>query len=274
MENTQNFALITGATSGIGLELARLFAKDKFNLVIVARNEDDLERTASLLKQEGIEVITVSKDLFLPDAAFELYEDLKNQNIQIDVLVNDAGQGVYGKFIETELNRELDIIQLNIASLVTLTKLFVKEMVARDSGKILNVASIAGKAPGPYQAVYHGTKAFVHSFTESIRNEVKDSAVTITSLLPGPTDTDFFNKADMQDSKIVQEGQLADPAGVAKDGYDALMAGDDKVISGLKNKIMVTLGNIIPDSMQAEQMAKMQEPVGDKNENETESGKG
>ncbi|KQR71180.1 SDR family oxidoreductase [Pedobacter sp. Leaf176] len=264
MENTKHFALITGATSGIGLELAKLFAKDKFNLVIVARNEADLERTASMLKMEGIEVITFSKDLFLPDAASELYEDLKSQNIQIDVLVNDAGQGVYGKFIETELNRELDIIQLNIASLVTLTKLYVKEMVARNSGKILNVASIAGKAPGPYQAVYHGTKAFVHSFSESVRNEVKDSAVTITSLLPGPTDTDFFNKADMQDSKIVQEGQLADPAGVAKDGYEAMMAGDDMVVSGMKNKIMVTLGNITPDSMQAEQMAKMQEPVRDK----------
>lgn len=264
MENTKHFALITGATSGIGLELAKLFAKDKFNLVIVARNEADLERTAGMLKMEGIEVITLSKDLFLPDAASELYEDLKSQNIQIDVLVNDAGQGVYGKFIETELNRELDIIQLNIASLVTLTKLYVKEMVARNSGKILNVASIAGKAPGPYQAVYHGTKAFVHSFSESVRNEVKDSAVTITSLLPGPTDTDFFNKADMQDSKIVQEGQLADPAGVAKDGYEAMMAGDDMVVSGMKNKIMVTLGNITPDSMQAEQMAKMQEPVRDK----------
>lgn len=274
MENTKRFALITGATSGIGLELAKLFAKDNFNLVIVARDEDDLQHTAGLLQQDGIEVITVSKDLFEPDAAFELYEYLKSKNIQIDVLVNDAGQGVYGKFVETDLNRELDIIQLNIASLVTLTKLYLKEMVARNTGKILNVASIAGKTPGPYQAVYHGTKAFVHSFNEAVRAEIQDKAVTITSLLPGATDTDFFNKADMLDSKIVKEGQLADPAKVAKDGYEAMLAGKDMVISGLKNKIQVTLGNVTPDSMQAEQMGKMQEPVHDKDQNNTATDKG
>ena len=261
MESTKHFALITGATSGIGLELAKLFAKDKFNLVIVARTEDDLKRTATVLEQEGVEVITVSKDLFKPNAAFELYEELNSRGIQIDVLVNDAGQGVYGKFIETDLSRELDIIQLNIASLVTLTKLYVKEMVERNAGKILNLASIAGKAPGPYQAVYHGTKAFVHSFNEAIRAELKDTAVTVTSLLPGATDTDFFNKADMLEAKIVQETELADPAEVAKDGYEAMKAGKDMVVSGFKNKVQVTLGNITPDRLQAEQMGKMQEPV-------------
>lgn len=266
MESTKHFALITGATSGIGFELAKLFAKDKFNLVIVARSEDDLKRTSNVLEQEGIQVITISKDLFEPNAAFELYKELSNKQIQIDVLVNDAGQGVYGKFIETDLNRELDIIQLNIVSLVTLTKLYVKEMVERNSGKILNLASIAGKTPGPYQAVYHGTKAFVHSFNEAIRAEIKDTAVTITSLLPGATDTDFFRKADMLSSKAVQEGELADPADVAKDGYEALKAGKDMVVSGFKNKVQVAIGNVTPDSTQAEKMGKMQEPV-NKSEN-------
>ncbi|SFA52560.1 hypothetical protein SAMN04488511_11168 [Pedobacter suwonensis] len=261
MENTKHFALITGASSGIGYELAKLFAKDRFNLVIVGRDEASLQKTALVLEEQGVQVITVIADLFEPNAAFNLYEQIKARNIQIDVLVNDAGQGVYGKFIDTDLNQELDIIQLNVASLVTLTKLFVREMVARGSGKILNVASIAGKVPGPYQAVYHGTKAFVHSFNEAVRAEIKDIPVTITSLLPGPTDTDFFRKANMLDSKAVQEGELADPADVAKDGYEAMVAGKDMVISGFKNKLQVAMGNITPDSMLAEQTGKQQEPV-------------
>lgn len=261
MDNTKHFALITGASSGIGYELAKLFARDRFNLVIVGREEASLQRTAVVLEEQGVEVITIVADLFEPDAAFNLYEQVKAKNIQIDVLVNDAGQGVYGKFVDTDLNQELDIIQLNIASLVTLTKLYVREMVARGSGKILNVASIAGKVPGPYQAVYHGTKAFVHSFNEAVRAEIKGTPVTITSLLPGPTDTDFFRKADMLDSKAVQEGELADPADVAKDGYEAMIAGKDMVISGFKNKLQVAVGNITPDSILAEQTGKQQEPV-------------
>jgi short-subunit dehydrogenase len=187
----------------------------------------------------------------------------------VDVLVNDAGQGVYGEFVDTELDRELDIIQLNIGAVVVLTKLFLKDMVASGSGKILNVASIASKVPGPYQSVYHGTKAFVHFFTEAIRSEIKASGhdnITITSLLPGATDTDFFNKADMEESKIVQEGKLGDAAEVAKDGYEALMAGKDMVISGFKNKVQIAMSNMIPDSMATENMRKNQEPVNKKNE--------
>ncbi|MCX2574083.1 SDR family NAD(P)-dependent oxidoreductase [Pedobacter sandarakinus] len=260
MNNEKQFALITGATSGIGLELAKLFAKDKFNLIIVARDEQALESTASTLKQEGIDVVCISKDLFVPGAATELYQQVQSMQLEIDVLVNDAGQGVYGKFIENDLERELNIIQLNISALVTLTKHVAKDMVAKGSGKILNLASIAGKTPGPYQAVYHGTKAFVHSFNESIRNELKDTGVSVTSLLPGATDTDFFRKADMLDAKIVQEGDLADPVKVAKDGYEALMAGKDMVVSGLKNKVQVAMGNLTPDSIQAAQMEKVQEP--------------
>lgn len=263
MDDRKHFALITGASSGIGYELAKLFANDRFNLIIVGRDEAKLKRAAVVLEECGVEVITITADLFEPNAAFELYEQIKAKNIQIDVLVNDAGQGVYGKFIDTDLNKELDIIQLNISSLVTLTKLYVCEMVARGSGKILNVASVAGKIPGPYQAVYHGTKAFVHSFTEAVRAEIKDTPVTITSLLPGPTDTDFFRKADMLDSKIVQEGELADPADVAKDGYEAMIAGKDMVISGFKNKLQVAMGNVTPDSLLAEQTGKQQEPVDD-----------
>jgi len=266
MEHKKKFALITGATSGIGLELAKLFARDQSNLILVARDVQKLNATAEMLKAEGVEVVTISTDLFIAGNAQEVYHQVSALALHVEILVNDAGQGVYGKFTDNELDRELDIIQLNISSLVTLTKLFLKDMVSRGSGKILNVASVAGKAPGPYQAVYHGTKAFVHSFNEAIRNELKDTGVSVTSLLPGATDTDFFNKADMLESKIVQQGELADPAVVAKDGYEALLAGKDMVVSGFKNKVQVALGNLTPDSMQAAHMEKVQEPADTKKE--------
>ncbi|RFM26877.1 SDR family NAD(P)-dependent oxidoreductase [Deminuibacter soli] len=256
------YALITGATSGIGYELAKLFAKDGYSIVIVARYQHELDTTSQALQTLGApKIITLASDLFDPKAAFDVYKEVKANGIDIDILVNDAGQGLYGEFIETNIQRELDIIQLNIASLVVLTKQFLIDMVYRGKGRILNLASIAGKLPGPLQSVYHGTKAFVHSFTEAIREEVKDKGVTITSLLPGATDTDFFNKAEMTDSKIVQEGELADAEKVAKDGYEALMAGKDMVISGFKNKVQVAISNITPDNKVAAQMHKQQEPA-------------
>lgn len=262
MPEKKGYALITGGTSGIGYELAKLFAKDGYNLVIVARDEQGLQTTANELQREyGIGVETISKDLFKRESAFELYNEISQKGITIDVLVNNAGQGQYGEFIDTDINREIDIIQLNIISLVALTKQFLKDMVSRGSGKILNVASIAGKIPGPLQSVYHGTKAFVHSFTEAIREEVKDSGVTITSLLPGATQTDFFAKADMLEAKNVKDKKLDDPADVARDGYEALMSGTDKVISGIKNKMQVAMSNVIPDSMVAANVHQQQSPA-------------
>src|SRR5690606_31394464 len=201
------------------------------------------------------------KDLFKREEAFALCKEVEGKNIQVDVLVNNAGQGVYGLFKETEIERELNIVDLNIASTIILTKHFVKEMLAHNKGKILNLASIASKTPGPWQSVYHGTKAFIYSFSEAIRYELKDSNITVTALLPGATDTDFFNKADMQESKIVQESKLSDPADVAKDGYDALMSGKDKIISGFKNKAMIGMSNVMPDTAVAGMMDNMQEPV-------------
>jgi len=261
METNKKYALITGATSGIGYELAKLFAKDQYNLVIVARNTEELEKASNEFKQSGVEVITISKDLSNVEAPLEVYNEIKSKGIQIDVLVNDAGQGQYGLFSETDIERELEIIRLNIGATIALTKPFLKEMIARKDGKILNLSSIAGKTPGPYQAVYHGTKAFVQSFTEAIRSENKDNGVTITALLPGATDTDFFNKADMNDSKIVQDGGMSSAADVAKDGYDALMSGDDMVISGFRNKAMIGLNNLTPDHLVADMMKSQQEPV-------------
>jgi short-subunit dehydrogenase len=265
MANTiRKYALITGATSGIGYELARLFAKDKYNLVIVARNEAELaEKAIEFTGENDIEVVTMVKDLSEPNAPFELYDEIKAKGIQVDVLVNNAAQGQYGKFVETDIQRELEMIRLNIVGYLVLTKMFLKEMVSRNDGKILQVASIGGKLPGPMQSVYHATKAFIVSHTDAVVNELKDTGVTITALLPGPTDTDFFNKADMEDTKMVQEGSLSDPAKVAKDGYDALMNGDASVISGLKNKIQVGMANILPDNVAAKQVEKQMEPSND-----------
>ncbi|HEY0651670.1 MAG TPA: SDR family oxidoreductase [Chryseosolibacter sp.] len=258
----QQFALVTGGTSGIGYELVKLLANDGYNLVIVARTESDLERVSKEIAQQyGVQVKTIAKDLFDFENAFEVYNQVVSQNIQIDILINDAGHGHYGKFTDTDLRMELSIIDLNISSLVVLTKLFLKDMVARGDGKILNVSSIASKAPGPWQSVYHGTKAFVQSFTEAIRSELKDSGVTITALLPGATDTDFFRKANMTESKLVQEGKLDSAVEVARDGYKALMSGDDMVISGFMNKVQVAMANVTPDALAAEKMRKQQEPV-------------
>ena len=262
MKKREHYAVVTGGTSGIGYELAKLLAQDKYNLVIVARHERDLIQVANEIKQAyDVDVITIAKDLFVPESAFELHNEVKTKNIEVEILINDAGQGHYGQFVETDISRELDIINLNISSLVVLTKLFLRDMVAQGSGKILNVSSIASKTPGPWHSVYHGTKAFVQSFTEAIRSELKDSGVTITALLPGATATDFFNKADMENSKIVKEGKLDDAAQVAKDGYEALMSGDDMVVSGMKNKLQVAMGNVTPDRALADKMKKKQAPA-------------
>jgi hypothetical protein len=262
MANQGKYALITGGSNGIGLELAKLFAKDGYNLIIVSDNLGDLQtRSVELHHQFDVEVIPIKKNLMKREAPFEVYQEVKSRDIQVDVLVNNAGQGVYGEFVDTDINQELDVVQLNIGAYLVLTKCFLKEMKARNEGKILNVASIASKLPGPWQAVYHATKAFVLSWTEAIQNELKDTNITITSLLPGATDTNFFKNAGMENATLVQEGGLADPAEVAKDGYEALMAGEHKIISGMKNKAQVAMGNMMPDSAVAEQMAKQNKPA-------------
>ncbi|QRR00320.1 SDR family NAD(P)-dependent oxidoreductase [Dyadobacter sandarakinus] len=258
----KNYALVTGATSGIGYELARLLGDAGYNLIVVGRNPNEVEALAVELREKNIDVVPIAKDLFDRENAFSLYSDVKSRNLPVEILVNDAGQGLYGKFQDTDIDRELEIIDLNIASLVILTNCFLQDMLAAGTGKILNLASIASRLPGPWQSVYHGTKAFVLSFSESIREELKDTGITVTALMPGVTDTDFFNKADMNDSKAVQDpDKMADPADVAKDGFDAMMAGKDKVISGLKNKLQVGMANLVSDTVVAHQMNEQQKPV-------------
>jgi short-subunit dehydrogenase len=201
------FALITGATSGIGYELAKLFAKDKYSLVLVARNEQELATKAVEFRERyGIEVVPIVKDLFKHNAPFELYEEVRARGIRVDVLVNDAGHGQYGEFINTDINSELDLIQLNIVSYIVLTKCFLKEMVERKAGKIIQVASIGMDMPGPFQAVYRATKAFVMSFTETVRQEVRDKGVIITALQPDGVDTAFFNGTAVGEPNIAHDG--------------------------------------------------------------------
>ncbi|QEC74751.1 SDR family NAD(P)-dependent oxidoreductase [Mucilaginibacter ginsenosidivorax] len=266
MEN-QKTALITGGTSGIGKELAKLFAKDEYNLIIVARDQAELDTTAAELRSSGISVQTIAKDLSDMEQAKVLCKEITTP---VDVLVNDAGMGVYGLFKENDLERELGIIHLNICATVILTKHFVQQMAERGGGKILNLGSVAGKLPGPWQAVYHATKAFVLSFTAAIREELKDSGITFTALMPGATDTDFFNKAGMLDSKIAQDKEaLADAADVAIEGYEALMAGKDRVIAGWKNSLEVHAANLMPDSSVAHSMYEQQKPVEQEQQNQS-----
>lgn len=261
-ENRNKYALITGATSGFGYELAKLFAKDGYSLILVARTGDRLQEVTDELKmQYDVEVTPVEKDLFVPASAREIYDKTKEMGITVNVLVNDAGQGEYGKFWEYDLDRDVDIIQLNITSVVSLTKLFLRDMVARNEGKILQVASLLSKYPTPLMGVYGASKAFVLSFTEALINELKDTEVTITALMPGAADTDFFHKAGSENTTTYKETGLSNPVEVAKDGYDALMKGERRIISaGLKNKMFGVASTLMSDAQLAEMMRKQMEP--------------
>jgi short-subunit dehydrogenase len=261
MDNRNRYALITGATSGIGFELAKLFAKDSYNLILVARSKQRLQQVTDELKQSfSVEVTPIEKDLFNPGAALELYNEVNEMGIVVDVLVNDAGQGEWGPFVETDLQRDIDIVQLNIISLMTLTKLYLHDMVLRDDGKILQVGSEAGTTPIPLLAVYSATKAFVLSFSAALVNELQDTNITVTALLPGATDTDFFHKAGQEDTVGYREKSLASPEDVAKDGYKALMNGESKIISGAKTKMHVFMNDLFGPKMSAANNRKMMEP--------------
>jgi uncharacterized protein len=265
MENNKSnrkneYALVTGGTSGIGYEIAKLLAKDGYNLILVARSSERLLEASDEFQELGVDVLLLDKDLFDPAAPREIYHELKNQNIQVSVLINNAAQGQKGRLADVPLERHIEIVQLNVTALVALTKLFVTDMLKRRNGKILNLASVVSKTPAPEFSVYAASKAFVLSFSEAIAKELEGTNVTVTALLPGRTDTDFFFKADMTDTKEFQDHELADPAEVARDGYEALMKGESRVISGMKNKVMVGMMNSLPDSSNAAKMQKNMQP--------------
>jgi short-subunit dehydrogenase len=256
----RQLAVVTGASSGIGFELAKVFAEEGFDLIVAAEDEE-LEPAARQLSQIGRGVDSVRVDLSRPEGVEELYEKLNADGRPIDAICLNAGIGAGGDFArETELAKELRLIDLNVRSTVHLCKLVLADMVARDQGRILFTSSVASTMPGAYQAVYNASKSFVQSFAEAIRNELKETDVTITALMPGPTETEFFERAEMEDT-AVGSGEKDDPAQVARQGFDALMAGKEKVVGGsLKNKVQTAVAGVIPDSVKAEMHRKMAKP--------------
>ncbi|MBA4053486.1 MAG: oxidoreductase [Marivirga sp.] len=256
-----DYALITGATSGFGFEFAKLFAAQGYSLILISRDEERLQEISLQLRSAyNVTVKPIAKDLFNPNAPEEIYNEVTDLDLRVEFLINNAGQGEWGNFVETNLKRNLDIIQLNVISLVSLTKYFLTDMVARRSGRILQVGSEAGKTPMPLLSVYAATKAFVVSFSEALSNELKDTNVTVTLLLPGASDTDFFHKANADHTVTYREEKLASAEEVAKDGFEALMKGENSVISGTQTKIHVLKAKLMPDETNAESSRKSMEP--------------
>ena len=253
-------ALITGASNGIGLELARVHASKGGDLVLVARNQSKLEELKiELENQYKIKVYTIVKDLSVNDSAQEVYDETMKAKIQIDYLINNAGFGDFGMFVETDWNKELQMINLNITTLTQFTKLYLKDMVKRRSGRIMNVASTAAFQSGPTMAVYYATKAYVLSFSEAVNNEVSDKGVTITTLCPGATESGFQAAAAMEESNLVKGRKLPTSKEVAEYGYAAMMKGKTIAIHGLLNWIMANSVRFTPRALVVKLTRKIQD---------------
>ena len=257
--STNQFAVVTGASTGIGYELAKQFAQNRFDLLIVSAGER-IENAARDIETLGTSVQAVQADLATHEGIHQLLSAIQASGRPIDAAAINAGVGVSGPFLETDLAEELNMIALNVTFAVHLAKYIVKDMVARGSGRILFTASIAGTMPTPYEAVYGATKAFLRSFSQSLREELKDTGVSVTSLMPGATDTEFFERAGALDTKL-GAGEKDDPAEVAREGFEALMAGKDHVVAGsFKNKLQAAAGYTLPDPMVAKAHAGMSAP--------------
>jgi uncharacterized protein len=242
-------ALITGASGGIGYELAKLFARDHHNLVLVARSGDKLAQIAAELQSRGITVKTIALDLAAPPAPKFLFDQLQREGITIEILINNAGFGIFGEFAQMPENEILGQISLNISALTELTRLFLPSMIKRGSGRIMNVASTAGFQPGPLLAVYYATKAYVISFSEAIANELRSSGITVTCFCPGATHTGFARRAGIEKSRLFKAIGAMSAEKVALDGYRALMEGRGLVISGAHNWLVAQSTRFAPRKM-------------------------
>ena len=247
MNTNPQTVLITGGSGGIGYELAKLFARDHHNLVLAARSADKLKQVASELQgQFGVAVKTVAIDLATGPAAMFLFDQLRREEISVDILVNNSGYGAFGEFAEMPEQEILGQIELNVTALTHLTRLFLPPMLARRAGKVMNVASVAAFQPGPLMAVYYATKAYVLSFSEAVANEVRGSGVSVTCFCPGPTNTGFAKRAGTERSRLFKKFGGMDATRAARDGYRGLMAGKTLVIPGVYNWLVAESGRFAP----------------------------
>ncbi len=256
LDAAKKLAVVTGASTGIGLELARECARHGFNLIIAA-NEPEIEEAAVQLRRDGIEVETVQSDLSTIEGVDQLYAAINGR--RVDALLANAGRGLGKAFLDQDFDKARYVLDTNLTGTIYLLHRVGRDMRKRGEGRILIVGSIAGFIPGSYQAVYNGTKAFLDSFSYALREELKDSGVTVTCLMPGATETEFFRRADMLDT-AVGVADKDDPADVAKDGFKAMMDGDGSVVSGLKNKVQVAAAHVIPAETLASQHTKKAKP--------------
>ena len=257
----RKIALITGASSGIGKEFAKIHAQNNGDLIIVARRLDRLNTLKAFLESKYNSQITViQKDLAAPNAAQEIYNSTQNLGLKIDYLINNAGFGGRGKFYQRLWQQDLDMIKVNIIALTELTRLYLPDFIAQNNGKILNVSSTASLMPGPLQAVYYATKAYVTSFSNAISEELRDTNITVTALLPGLTETEFAKKADLEKTTLFQ-GKNFSAVEVAKTGYEGMLKGKLNVMAGLssKQKIMMALTPLVPKKSLLKQIYKMQQ---------------
>ncbi|MBA2431251.1 MAG: SDR family oxidoreductase [Chthoniobacterales bacterium] len=253
-------ALITGASSGIGLHLAHEFAQHGHPLILVAPVQAELDEVAQqITAATGVPVTVIAKDLEQPKAAQEIFDQLQSSGTMVEILVNNAGHGQAGKYWEISLEKDLSILRLNVEAVLRMTKLFLPPMISRGRGRVLNTASVAGFEPGPLLAVYHASKAFVLSLSESLATELEDTGVTLTALCPGPTDTDFFPKADMMETRAFQQAMA--PQEVAKAGYKGVMGGDRIVVPGMMNKTLVFARRILTEEAQSKVNQKFYEEI-------------
>ncbi|MBI4360258.1 SDR family oxidoreductase [Candidatus Micrarchaeota archaeon] len=259
MANRQT-ALITGASSGIGLELAKVFAGHGYALVLVARSKDALERAAAFLRSEfDVAVFVVALDLSDSSAPKRLFDVLKKKRIAVDVLVNNAGFGLHGEFVDTDLKTELSMIQVNVSALTALCKWFVGPMAQKGRGRILNVASTAAFQPGPFMAVYYASKAYVLSFSEALSEELRGTGVTVTALCPGPTRTQFQRQARLGTNRLFSGPLVMDASDVARIGFKALMRGKPVVVTGFLNKLFSEAVRFTPRRVVRRLVRKVQE---------------
>jgi short-subunit dehydrogenase len=242
-------ALITGASSGIGLELAKIFARNRYDLVLVARSGDKLNELAAELRKGNIRVEVVVSDLSMPNAAQDLFNAVQQKNISIDFLINNAGFGDFGLFVEADWKKTETMIDLNIMTLTHLTHLFLPSMIKNGYGRVLNLASTAAFQPGPLMSVYYATKAYVLHFSEAIGNELKNTGVKVTALCPGATESGFQAASNMEESRLVKDRKLPTSKEVAEYGYKALMKGKAVAIPGMFNNLLVQSVRFTPRSL-------------------------